>query len=65
MPHFKVETTAMTRRVFVVDAASKREAERMVTDEDVDSFLMDEYDISEDIDDISEVKSMVKTKSQG
>lgn len=54
MPEYKIETTAQVRRIYFIKAATEDEAEQILN-ETGDNFMSGEEDISEEVDDISEV----------
>lgn len=55
MPRYKIETTTMVRRVYVVDAKSGQDAEDLI-DVNGDRYLVHEEDVGEDVDDVSVIK---------
>jgi len=58
MPRYKIETMAQVRRVYIVEADNATDAENvLVNDEEVGKYLDLEEDISEEVDDVSEVPS--------
>ena len=52
MPLYKIETTSMVRRAYVLYAETPDAAEDLI-DENGDRYLISEEEITEDIDDIS------------
>ncbi len=61
---WKVETTAMTRRVYEVEAQDADDAEAMVAN-DLDVSLVHEEDINEDIDSVHEIASAIRSRTEG
>lgn len=55
MPKFKIETMAMIRRTYELDAESEEDAVQKLNDGGVDASL--EEEINEDIDDVTEVEA--------
>lgn len=55
MPRYKIKTTAQVHRIYFVDAPDADEAERLVCEADIG--LQHEEDVSEEVDDVSEVKT--------
>lgn len=61
MPRYKFECTAMVRRIYEVEAASEEAAEDIINETGSD-HMVGEEDISEDIDDVSEILQPEPTK---